>query len=354
MPTSAAPGSFAEGEKPDDEIRLVELLAILMRRWRVLVFVPLVVALAAAGYSMIVRPVFTATTSFLPEQGSQSGVPSGLAGLAGQFGVSLSGGTQSPRLFAEFLKSETLSRQVLASRFRVPASTDSATLLDILEIKGGSTAERLDNGLKVLAPRVTPRAEMQTGVVRLSVDMPDRELAAGVANRMVDFLIAFNVQNRQSAARDRARFVEQRMAEAEQALRRSEGELRSFYERNRMYESSPQLRFEEGRLRREVDLHQGVYTTLSREYESSRIEQFNDVRSITVIDRASPPLIRSKPRRKELVLGSAVVALLGAAVWVFGAAWVETLRRRGGPEVDEIAARVREMTHLMRRRPRRI
>src|SRR5205823_6630604 len=135
-----------------------------------------------------------------------------------------------------------------------------------------------------------------------SLDAAYPVLAAAVANRFVAYLNDFNTKSRQSQARERRKFIEQRLADGEGELRTAEESLRTFYERNRSWQQSPQLVFEEGRLRRQVEIRQEVYLTLRREYETARIEEVNDTPVITVIDRAVPPREKARPQRKLLVV----------------------------------------------------
>jgi len=171
------------------------------------------------------------------------------------------------------------------------------------------------------------------------------ELAAAVANRLIDNVNEFNAKRRQSQARMRRVFVEGRIAEGEQELTTAEGQLRTFYERNRSWESSPQLRFEEGRLRRQVDIRQEVLLTLRREHEVARIEEVNDSPVITVIDRAVTPLPKTGPR-PVLLLGLALA--IGASLGAFAAFAVEFLQRQRKDETPEYRE-LSELTKGLRR-----
>ena len=282
-------------------------------------------------------PSFTATVVFFPETAPASRLPAGLAGLVGQLGVTIGGeATQSPQFYADVVKSRGLLERVLASRFPNPVdpSTDSVRLLDILDIHGRNAADSLSSGVQALRTRISTQVSIQTGVVRLSARSSDPVLAAAIANHLIDYLNEFNTQTRQSQARERRKFVEQRADAAEVELRAAEGDLRTFYERNRTWQQAPQLSFEEGRLRRQVDLRQEVYLTLRREYETARIQEVNDAPVITVIEPAVPPQQRSRPRRKVMV---ALAFLFGGVLGVFGAFSSEYLARIRYEDPDRFA-----------------
>ena len=310
------------------EYSLLELGRVWAKHRRATVGLPLLLALVTGAVSLIVRPTFTATTTFVPEASPQGGrLPAGLAGLATQFGISLgSEASKSPKFYAQVVRSRELMERVLLSTYvdpRLPsASADSITLLRILGVKGRDLADSLYRGVKKLNDMVNVNVNTATGIVSVGVDACYPGLAAAVANRFVEYLNAFNAQYRQSQAREQRKFVEQRLADGEQELRGAEENLRTFYERNRSWQQSPQLVFEEGRLRRQVEIRQELYLSLKREYETARIQEVNDTPVITVIDAATAPVKKSKPKRSLLVV---IALVLGGMVGTFWAAAVEYL-----------------------------
>jgi uncharacterized protein involved in exopolysaccharide biosynthesis len=341
-------------------------LSVLLKRWRVLTFLPLGATAVTAVASFFVSPTFTATSSFVPEVRSSSrlaagGGLAGLAGLASQFGVSLgSDGSQSPRFYAQLATSREILERLLLTRFPIPgapSASDSAPLLQIFAAGGRSLPDSLQRAVKRLRKRLAVRVDNQTSVVTLSVDAKDAAQAASIANRLVDYLNEFNAQVRQSQAREKRRFVEQRVAEGEGDLKNAEEALRGFYEKNRSWQQAPQLVFEEGRLRRQVDIRQDLYLTLRREYESARIEEVNDIPVITVIDPAVPPQRRSWPKRALLVTLALVLGFMVSTAWAFGADYLDRARQDGESDYLEFASLMtrarQDVSRMLSRKSRR-
>jgi len=330
-----------------DGLTLVGALNILLRRLPIVAGVPLTVTLLAVLGSFLVPATYTAATSFVPEARTQNRMPTGIAGLASQLGVPLgTEPTESPQFYADVLRSRQLLERVLLSRYATtglgaPAS-DSTTLLRILRVKGRDGADSLARGVKKLTKLISIRVDYQTNIVTLGVDARDPIIAAGVANRLVEFLNEFNTKQRQSQARERRRFTEERVATADSELRRSEDAVKTFYERNRGWQQAPELVFQEGRLRRQVDVSQEVYLTLKREHEAARIEEVNDTPVITVIDPAKPPPRPSAPKRPLIALLGLVLGGMVGVFWAFAAAYADDMRR------DE-DAEYREMRGLLQR-----
>lgn len=329
---------------PEDELSPFELLNTVLRSWRILAALLIGTAALVTAYWALVPRTYTASVAFVPENRSQTrGVPTGLAGLIGQFGVSLGAdGNQSPRFYAAVLQGRELTERILLTRFPDPRSVreprDTVTLLELLGVRGRSAADSLYRGVLRLGQLVSVEVDNPTNIIRVSVDSRYPALAAQVANRFIVCLNEFNAQTRQSQARARRLFVEARVREAEADLRQGEGELRTFYERNRFWQESPQLVFEEGQLRRQVDVRGEVQRSLRREYETARIEEVNDTPVITVIEPAVPPPQPSEPRLGEL-LGVAMLfsGFLGLS-WAVVARFVERARLQHGARYQEYVA----------------
>ena len=326
---------------------LLELVNVLLKQRAVVLGLPFLAALLTGALSLLIPPKFTATTTFVPEIRPQRALPSGLIGLAGQLGVSLGAeASQSPRFYAEVVESRGLLERVLLSRFDNPRSSrivdDSVTLLGLLQLGGRDSADSVERGVRRLRRLIDVSVDNQTSIVTVRTDARSPSLAAAVANRLVEYLNDFNTRTRQSQARERRRFVEQRVADGEHDLRVAEEDLRGFYERNRSWQQSPQLVFDEGRLRRQVEVRQEIYLTLKREYETARIEEVNDTPVITVVDPAVPPQRRSSPKRSVLVLMAFVLGAIASTSWALGAEYLDRVRRKDEALYQEFVGLRRE------------
>ena len=335
-------------ERAPGEVGLLDLVAILVRRWRLVVGLPLAAGVLAAIYSLVATPTYRATTTFVPEQSSGTKLPGNLAGLAGQFGVSLDmGGGSSPQFYAAMVRSRELMEQVLVTPYADPREEApkgaKADLLKILEVEGENRADSLEDGVRQLYGLTTVRVDDETDIVRLSVDSRYPDLAAAVANRYVVLLNKFNAESRQTQAGQRRRFLEERLDEGRQQLREAEDALRGFQEANRGWQQSPTLSLQEARLRRQMQTRQEVYQTLNREFLSARIEEVNNTPLITVVDGAVPPQTREAPKRKLVVLVSMLLGAVAAVAAAFALEFLARARHREPGEFEELSRAVRTL-----------
>ncbi len=349
---SSRPTTDVVVQETDASTGFFDLLSPLLRQRRIVVGLPLAAAVVTILLCLVLPPLYTATTTFIPETRTQGQLPqglSGLAGLVGEFGLALpQQAGQSPRFYATVLRSREIMEPVLLSRYRVPRGGadrnpgDSATLLRILKIRGRTLADSLEWGIKKLNQLLSVNVDLQTNIVTVSVDTRDPVLSATVAARFIGFLNEFNTKHRESQARERRKFAEQRLADADSGLRRAEAAVKSFYEHNRGWQESPSLVFAETELRRQVQVGQEVYLTLRRGFETARIEEVNDTPVITVIDAAVVPARKSWPRLGPLTLLALVVGTMVGWVWAYAADYLNRVRREDDASYREFAGLLRQ------------
>jgi uncharacterized protein involved in exopolysaccharide biosynthesis len=216
-------------------------------------------------------------------------------------------------------ESRSLLEQTLLTHFRVPgaAASDSAALIDILEIQDDEPRKRMEEAVQWMQDHSSAKVDAKTGVITLQAELPDADLSASVVSRMVALLNEFNQRTRNLRARERRRFTEGRTADAQRDLTSAEDAMRAFLVRNRSFENSPQLVFENQRLDRQVQIRQDVYQTLRREYEVARIDEVNNTPVLTVVDAPTPPAKPSSPRRVRMTLVALVLGLLVGATYAF-------------------------------------
>jgi uncharacterized protein involved in exopolysaccharide biosynthesis len=304
--------------EPHSRLAFLDILAVVLKRWRTTLLAPLITTLAVGVGLTFVPNTYTATTSVVPAPPQHGSLSSALSGLASQVGVLVSDDpTESPEFYQQVLESRRILEEVLLTEFPKPgaAATDSATLLALWSPKADTRADSIDRSLKLLHKRTNVQIDRRTNIVRLSADAHDPSLAAAIANAFMRYLNDFNDRVRNTRGREERNFLDGVSDQEEKQLRASEDSLREFYERNKGWATAPHLVFQEGRLRRQVDLHQQLYLTLRQQAQAAGVQEVNDVPALTVLDRAVPPTKKAKPKRLAwLVLSLFLTFALGIAV----------------------------------------
>jgi uncharacterized protein involved in exopolysaccharide biosynthesis len=309
------------------ELRVVDVIRMLLRHPRLLTGVPVLCAALAVALTLLTRE-YTVTSRFMPKTAQMPGGAARLAGLASQFGVSVpvGGEGETPDFYAQLLRSSDILGPALTSTYRfadaeAEGKVVQGTLLDLLEIEGDTEAERLRAGVEALRGRIASSADLKTNLVSLTVTAPSAELAVAVNRRLLELVQEFNAERRQSQASLERKFVQERVAEAEGELRRAERALGGFIDSNRAYSESPQRTVEFQRLQREVALRQQVHTSLAQAYETARIEEIRDMPVVTLVERPDGMAERKGSLLLNLLLALVVGTALAvglALAWEFG------------------------------------
>jgi uncharacterized protein involved in exopolysaccharide biosynthesis len=290
--------------------------------------------------TVIAKPaVYKASASFAP-QGNDPG-RSGLASLAGQFGVALptTSQTLSPDYYARLLKSRSLLRRVVADTFVVQEEGGKRIPFTALFKLNQATAQlREDAGVTLLERIVNASVAKTTGIVEVSVATRWRSVSIAIVQALVSGVNEFNQNTRQSQASEERKFVEGRMAIANAELRAAEDRMESFLRSNRQYTNSPDLTLQRERLQRDVIQRQQVYSQLAQSYEEVRLREVRDTPLITIIEPPSAPALpEPRGRSKVAFLGIMLGGFIGVMLVIFSDLR-ERRRLAGESDADELVA----------------
>lgn len=339
---------------------LDDWLTVLRRRLPLLLGFPLLAGCIALGVSFFITPTFTAVTTFLPPQQPQSAVASALsslgplAGLAGAGGAARNSGDQ----FISLMQSATVADRIV-ERFGLLAAYKA-------ELKTDARRE--------LESRVRMSLGKKDGVITVEVDDSDPKRAAEIANSFVLELRSMTSSLAVTEAQQRRQFfgnqlerTRDQLARAQQALTSSgfsAGTLRAepkaaaeLYGRLRaeataaeaqlqalrrsLADSTPEVQRAmallaalRGQLAqaeaseaasggpdyigryREFKYQETLFELFARQYELARVDEAKEGSLIQVIDAATPPERKSKPKRSWIALGAALGSGLLVLTWV--------------------------------------
>jgi uncharacterized protein involved in exopolysaccharide biosynthesis len=353
--------SVASGDE-HDEISLLDLLQVVVENLRLLVIGPLVAGLIALGICFIIPPTFTATTVFMPPQQQQSGAAmmlqslGALGGLAGG-----AAGLKNPNdQIVTFLISDSVA-DALIDRFALMARYGS-------EFKADTR--------KTLAA-VTNVASGKDGLITVEVEDTDPVFAAQLANGYVEEL--GNVLDRMAIteAQLRRAFFEKQLLDATEKLKKSEialqdsgigaSALKSSPEatigavatlqaqvnaqeiklsgmRGYLAETAPEfkqaqtelaaLRAQFAKLEktsagsskgeseylgrfRDFKYYQTLFELFAKQFELAKLDEAREGAVIQVLDKASPPERKSKPKKALIAVITTLAVGFTLLLFVF-------------------------------------
>lgn len=328
----------AEWEDEGEEISVFAIGTTLLRnRWRIVRW-----AIAGALMTLVLvwtRPaLYRASASFIP-QGADPG-RSGLASLAGQFGVALPTGGQSlsPDFYLRLITSRELLGRIARDTLIVPEMGGKRVAVeDLLEIRRGPAKVREEAAVDALSRHIGASASKTTAVVEFNVGTEWPSVSLAIASTLLNGVNEFNQRTRRDQAAAERKFVEGRLEIATTELRAAEDRFQQFLQGNRQF-GTPDLTFTRDRLQRDVSLRQQVFTTLTQAYEDVRIREVRDTPVITIVDL---PTVPSKPEPRgrgiRTLLGFLLGGLAGALVIFIGDVMAKR-RAEGDPAAAEFVS----------------
>lgn len=340
--------AFRESPNPS----IGDLLGILRRRRRFLALNVAATTMVALVIALLLPKWYTGRAVLLPPTEDDLGssvvsqlMPRGLGSLR------MPGAPTLADVFVAVLKSRTVADRIvrrfdLIHRYEVPDA---------------------EKAVKELEGHVTFRVGDE-GTIAILAEDRDPKTAAAMANAYIEELDRFNKETRTTSATRTRAFIEQRLEVAKRDLGAAEDLLRDYQQRKRLPSLSPTDRsdaemgaqlmaqrtalevklqvlrqslaenseevrrvreelaavdrqvgtlpaagLDVARLYRDVKVQEQVFELLTSQLEEARIRETRDTPTVQVLDRAEPPLHKSRPRRSVIVMAGFLIGLLGSA-----------------------------------------
>ena len=383
-------GYYAEYD--DDEISLLDLMLVLVRRKGMIIKITFLFALVGIIASLLMTKIYTASARILNPV-EKSSVVSLLEQQAGVAANLLFSGSEKGNVYVSMLKSRNIQDRIL-DRFGPDNWRDMA---------GAGKEKRRKDLANEYIGELTVTAEKDNTLL-VSVAFTEQEKVAEITNAYVAELEKLANEFAMTEATRRLNYFEGELAKARGSLTRTEQQFREYQEKTGVYMGEAQLtaniqnrinmraqvaakeiqlrsllayatrqnpevvklekeisglkeeikrleddpgtgdplnplggmpaaRFEYLEKYRDWKFQELLYNTLLRLYESARLDQSYSPVVIQVLDRAETPENRSKPKRKKIVVVATFLGFSLALALVFVA---EVLKRAAeDPEQTE-------------------
>lgn len=345
-------------QEADDEISLLDLLIVLAKHKRLLIGLPLLFGALALAYGLITKPIFEAKTTILPPQQQQSSAAamlSQLGGLAGAAGASL--GIKNPNdLYVAMLQSRSIA-DPLIGKFKLQEVYEAETLTDtrrkladssnIASGKDGLISIAVEDYSPELAAKLANayveelrsltktlavteagqrRQYFETQLNKTKKELADAEVAlkqtqektgvlqleaqskatmealaslrAQIASRQVQLSAMRNFATEQNPDYQRVRAELGGLQQQLNALTKGSNEDDVLVSRAK----APEIAVEYLRKVRDLKYQETLFELLSKQYELAKLDEARDGANIQILDVATPPEKKSKPKRALLIL----------------------------------------------------
>ncbi|HLP15112.1 MAG TPA: Wzz/FepE/Etk N-terminal domain-containing protein [Bacteroidota bacterium] len=354
--------STSAPQAPLSNMRSLFYVEILLRWKNFIIVNTLVIAIITSVICFLLPNWYKSTASILPPKqndlfGSAVGASSLLKGIAGGKALGSLGKTSSQYSYLAILKSRTTMVAVI----------DKFKLMSVYDISNNN----MDLAIKALEGNVLAEAQDDDNI-NIEVMDKDPQRAADMANYFVDILNETSLRFGTQEARSNREFIERRLIQCQDDLRRGEDALKSFQEKKEIFISAdekkssvaayadlyamkakkeieiavlekyvapdnpalqqsraelaalsrkvstfPAAGLEGIRLYREVITQEKILEFLLPIYEQARIDEKKDVPVLLVLDKAVPATRKAKPARALIIIIVTVVVLALSIALVF-------------------------------------
>ena len=375
-PQKSGPDLGAYDEDDERGIGLLELLTWIGEGKRTIALVTGLAIVGSLVVALLLPKVYTARTTLLPPNTQQSGNSAAMLAALGPLG-GLAGGlaAKTPdELYVALLKSDSVLR-ALAERYdlktrydvtnyealrkavpkyvRVASDKKSGVISVEVDDEEPKFAAELANAhateiTKVLGRLAVSEAQLRRvffeqqlkdtkeHLIKAEQDMQRVQEKSGVIvlDKQAEALIGGAAMIRAQIAEREVQLKVLRGVATEQNpdVQRVAAELRALRSELSRMESSqggnagsavdmpvgklPEAAIDYVRARRELKLQETLLEGMLRQYEMAKLDEAKEGPVLQQIDVAVPPDYKSKPSRGLIVVASALLALLGSALWV--------------------------------------
>lgn len=327
-----------ESNNEVDTINFKTLFSLIWKEKILFFSIVLVFIIAGLWYGFTRQEQFTTQGKILPELQSKSNNLDNLAGLASLAGVDLGSIQETeairPDLYPDVLKSTPffleLFKQKVTMRdnrsisfekfYRSYIEQDSEIPEEELKKfpvkeEGFIVLNRIgEKRLEVLRDRINVNIDKKSGIITISVKMPDPVVAAGVARFSMIYLTEYVSNYRTDKSKKDLDFLSDRVSNAK-------GKFYSTQEKKAQYSDQFQLPtirsqtadIQRERIESEYRVSSAFYSELLKKYEEARIKVQQETPVFQVLEPPVVPTYKSEPKRAIILL---IAMFIGGAIGV--------------------------------------
>ncbi len=344
---------------------LIELLFGARKKVIRVMVIFMVIGLFVAIFS---KKEFKTGATFIP-QASGSGIGGGLGGLAAIAGINLSSLGSSAEIpstiYPQIMGSLSFQKELLYSEFNFEGFEESMSYYEFFtehydagvigklqeytiglpvliytSIKGQPSdaleAAETDSLIETvtfeehqLIKQLREQLEISVnefdGYVQITATMPEPRVAAQLVLKAQQNLQERIILLKSRKAKEKLDFIEARFQEKKQDYERLQDDLADLRDKN-LRLTTEESKVALSRLQAEYDVALKIFTELSTQLETQRIQVKEDTPVFTTINPVSIPVEKSKPRRALILIFWTFLGGFFGVAWIIGVAVFKSIR----------------------------
>ena len=344
---------MSENQAKTKEINLIELAKVLWDFRRTIIKVTLSFTLIGLLVAILSPKEYTTSVTIVPQSSNQQSSMGNLGGLAAMAGINLNTPAQaeiSPSAYPQIISSVPFQLELMNTYLTFDKIDHPITLYEYYSehVKPGfiykytlglpklisgafkknqsPTEEKSPDGIikvteeqkyvrNILRKKISIERNQKEDYIKLSCRMPEALPSAQLAQQMQELLQQKITEYKVQKATANLEFIQQRYDELQQQYNNAQDVLAKFSDRNKNVTSAT-AQIELERLTNDYNLAFSIYSEMAKQLEQAKIQVKEDTPVFVVIEPASVPLEKSKPKRLMII----IISLLAGGIVGIGIA----------------------------------
>jgi uncharacterized protein involved in exopolysaccharide biosynthesis len=191
---------------------------------------------------------------------------------------------------------------------KVPVSALSADLIKL--------NKKEQAAIKKLRASVVLEIDKKSGVISLTTKLTNAVAAANITSLIQHYLTKYVTDYRTQKARQELSFLEKRLTESRARYDQALFTLSAYRDQNiNLFMNVAKDR--EKKLQYEVDMAYNLYTTISGQYEESKVKLHRETPVFKVLEPAQVAVQKDGPKRSLITIGFMFVGVFLSLIYVF-------------------------------------
>ena len=315
-------------EKNSDEIDLIEIAKTLWNGKKLIATLSFFFVLIGVLIALLSPVTFTSSTTFIPSSQERSS-GSNLGGVASLVGINLgamSSGNEIPSSMYPQISESVEFKRLLLEEF-VDEKKEikmKSYLTDYYKIDNDSKTNRsneafvskFENDLfKILNKILNISVNEKDGFITISANMPETEYAAYTAINARNILQKIIINNKIKSAKQNLEFSEKQLASKRIEFDEIQNKLGYFNDSNLNIVTSSIIN-ERKKLEADFQIINAVIVELSKQVEQNKLQVSKETPVFSIIKEAVMPVLRSSPKRTQMVLIFGFIGFILSTVFV--------------------------------------
>ena len=311
-----------------DEIDLIEIAKTAWNGKKLIGVITSFFILIGVISALLSPVVFTSSTTFIPSsaEGPSSSSLSGVASLVGINLGAMSYGNEIPAsmypqisqsvefkrlMLKEFIdeKKQIVMKNYLSDYYKIDRNSE-------FNNSNKSFVSKFEDDLfKIINEILTISVNQKDGFVTISANMPETEYAAYTAINARNILQKIIINNKIKSAKQNLEFSKEQLKSKRIEFDEIQNKLGYFNDSNLNIVTSSIIN-EREKLEAEFQIINAVIVELSKQVEQDKLQVSKDTPVFSIVKEATMPVIRSSPKRAQMVLIFGFIGLILSTVFV--------------------------------------